>query len=415
MDKWYADWAAAVKCIGLTKRALPAEANAVLTNLDELFKKLDEAQGLTERVDGIKRDAEQFTLHVQRMVQLLAPDSSEMPVELAAAELAARFSKAKADAAREAELQKQVAENEKTRQEAQVSIQLMTQQLDELCAQASCVSADELESAEDRSSQLQALRRDVDALEEQLLDLAAGSALEQFLEEAKAADPDALPAEITEVSRQVEALQAKRSELDQTVGSERKELERMDGSAKAAEAAEKAESALASIRTKAERYVRLRLAATILRREIERYRQQNQGPLLGRASELFSQLTLQSFSGLSTDFGERDEPVLFGVRPSGERVDVDGMSDGTLDQLYLSLRLASLEKYLQDNEPMPFVVDDILIRFDDERAEATLRVLAALTSKTQVLFFTHHSRLVEIAKKVGGDELVKVHRLEPSH
>ena len=76
------------------------------------------------------------------------------------------------------------------------------------------------------------------------------------------------------------------------------------------------------------------------------------------------------------------------------------MSDGTLDQLYLSLRLATLEKYLETNEPMPFIVDDILIRFDDDRARATLEVLADLSEKTQVLFFTHHARLVELSSKV---------------
>ena len=46
---------------------------------------------------------------------------------------------------------------------------------------------------------------------------------------------------------------------------------------------------------------------------------------------------------------------------------VDGMSDGTRDQLYLSLRLATLEQHLSKGEPMPFVVDDILIGFDDNR------------------------------------------------
>jgi len=82
----------------------------------------------------------------------------------------------------------------------------------------------------------------------------------------------------------------------------------------------------------------------------------------------------------------------------GEEVRVEGMSDGTTDQLYLALRLASLETYLKNNEPMPFIVDDILIRFDDKRATAALQVLAELSTKTQVIFFTHHQHLVELAE-----------------
>jgi uncharacterized protein YhaN len=47
---------------------------------------------------------------------------------------------------------------------------------------------------------------------------------------------------------------------------------------------------------------------------------------------------------------------------------------------------------------MPFVVDDILIKFDDGRARAALELLAELSRRTQVIFFTHHRHLVEIAE-----------------
>ena len=103
-----------------------------------------------------------------------------------------------------------------------------------------------------------------------------------------------------------------------------------------------------------------------------------------------------------TDFNDSDEPILVGIRPEGERVNVEGMSSGTRDQLYLALRLASLEKYMQSSEPMPFIVDDILVDFDDARSQAALSSLADLAKKTQVILFTHHSRVVEQSKKVNG-------------
>ena len=44
------------------------------------------------------------------------------------------------------------------------------------------------------------------------------------------------------------------------------------------------------------------------------------------------------------------------------------------------------------NEPLPFIVDDIVIQFDDARAAASLNVLAEVSKKTQVIFFTHAPR-----------------------
>ena len=42
-----------------------------------------------------------------------------------------------------------------------------------------------------------------------------------------------------------------------------------------------------------------------------------------------------------------------------------GMSDGTQDQLYLALRLASLEHFMAGGTAMPLLVDDALVNFDD--------------------------------------------------
>jgi len=185
----------------------------------------------------------------------------------------------------------------------------------------------------------------------------------------------------------------------------------MDGRDHAALLADQAHAVLTSIRSDAERYVHVKLAGKILRDQIECYRRKNQGPLIKRASEHFSTLTLESFAELMTDFNERDEPVLAGIRADGERVDVAGMSSGTRDQLYLALRLASLEKHMETVEPMPFIVDDVLVDFDDNRSEAALGTLAELAEKTQVILFTHHSQVIEQAKGLRGSVRVQVHAL----
>ncbi len=134
--------------------------------------------------------------------------------------------------------------------------------------------------------------------------------------------------------------------------------------------------------------------------------------MLERAGMLFAELTGGSFEGLRTDLNEKDELVLLGIR-SGTRdhVGVEGMSDGTADQLYLALKLALLDHYLDSHPPLPFIVDDILVHFDDERASAALRALARLSQRTQVIFFTHHEHLVALAEAQVDPETLFTHRL----
>lgn len=94
-----------------------------------------------------------------------------------------------------------------------------------------------------------------------------------------------------------------------------------------------------------------------------------------------------------------DRPVLQGVREGGARVSLAGMSDGTRNKLCLGAPPGHAGGLLDERkvEPMPLVVDDILLHFDDNRAAAALTVLGEVSSRAQVLFFTHHSRLVELA------------------
>jgi uncharacterized protein YhaN len=171
------------------------------------------------------------------------------------------------------------------------------------------------------------------------------------------------------------------------------------------------EQALARIRRLAERYALLKLASKILQQEIERYREEHQDPVLKIASGYFNDLTMGSFAGLRTDVDDKGEPILVGVRPENLRLTVEKMSSGTRDQLFLALRLATLEWRLETSEPMPFIVDDILINFDDDRSKATLTVLADLSKKNQVILFTHHRQIVEEANRIKGKGTIQIHEL----
>lgn len=189
------------------------------------------------------------------------------------------------------------------------------------------------------------------------------------------------------------------------------QIQSLDGSSKAAEAAERAEQLLATIVPDAEQYLRLTISRLILEEQMERYRQDNQTPVLRRAGELFARLTRGSFVGLRDELDDKGKPVLLGIRSDKTELNVSGMSEGSRDQLFLALRLATIELQRDQQDPLPFVIDDILVGFDDERSKACLEVLADFAQTTQVLVFTHHSMVAQAAKELGEKKGVFVHEL----
>lgn len=397
---WRLEWLSAVEPLGLPADATPAQANEVVAQLQQLFDKLKDAAGFGERIDGIGREGRQFVDEVGSLVAALAPEWQSLSPEEAAHKLIARRQQALADRGRSETIQKErqrhAAQLERAKQSAGEARGLLAA----LCQEARAASPEELPDLERASADLRELERELHRLDEQLLALAGGAPLDEFLPELAALDADGVPGRLERLAGQIEQLESQRAESNRTIGAETAELARMDASGAAADAADRAQSLLAELNADVEQYARLRLAAAVLRESIERYRARNQGPVLARASALFAQLTVGSFAELRADYNDAGEAVLVGIRAAdGKPVAVECMSDGTADQLYLALRLASLETWLDDKEPIPFIVDDILIRFDNARSAATLSALAALSRRTQVLFFTHHEHLLDLAEQ----------------
>ncbi len=411
--QWRSRWTEAIDPLGLNADASPAQILAVLEDLKTLFVKLDEAQVLAKRISGIDRDADDFKAKVARLTSSHAPELSVLEAQQAAAELNARLTSARNIKARQQGFEKQRQQEKDQLDLARKRITKIKAQLAAMCQEADCQSFVDLQAAEELSIRRQNIENRLDQLESQLRKLSGGLTIDEFVGDALSVDPDGIDPALERLTEAIERLTVQKSELDKSIGREENELSKMDGSARAAELAEEAQGLIADLEADVQQYVRVRVAAEVLKKAIESYRDKNQGPILKRSSKLFARITCDSFSGLRVDSNNKGDAVLVGVRSNGkETVGVEGMSDGTADQLYLAIRLASLESYLEKNEAMPFIVDDILIHFDNERAAATLQILAKLARQTQIIFFTHHQHLVELAEAHADRDILFKHTLK---
>lgn len=173
------------------------------------------------------------------------------------------------------------------------------------------------------------------------------------------------------------------------------EVARKPGEA-AQESMTEAQFHLTAIKSYAEDYVRTKIAIHAVTRAITRYREENESTVLARARQLFLHFTGGAYGRLEL---HHEDQQLLCVRQDGFAASVDMLSDGTRDQLYLALRLAALEELALRSEPMPLILDDVLVNFDDERTALTLDALGDFAATSQVIMFTHHRRTWDIAKK----------------
>ncbi|MCG6910508.1 MAG: AAA family ATPase [Deltaproteobacteria bacterium] len=408
---WSREWVQAIAGLGLEPDTHPARATEVFEQLLAFFDKFDRSEELHRRIYGIDQVSEQFRLKVKTFAAGIGFKADDQEAASVAAQLNRELTRAREARAGLEKIQAQEKETTAEVENAGLTIRSVEEQLATLRKQASAKTDDALEAAWDRSRTMRDLNQRLETVERELTRNGDGLSIQDLENEAVALDADAVGDDLDRVSEELKVLQATRDRLRDQRQTVQTEMQAIDGSDTAAVASEEAEQHLAAMASGIEQYLRLQIAALILEQRIDAYRRKNQAPVLARAGELFARLTLGSFANLRDELTESGVPILLGVRPDDAEVAVDQMSDGTRDQLYLALRLATLEQYLRKGEPMPFVVDDILIGFDDNRTKVCLEIFAELSDITQVLVFTHHRRVVELAERLEAQAGIFIHAL----
>jgi exonuclease SbcC len=191
----------------------------------------------------------------------------------------------------------------------------------------------------------------------------------------------------------------------------RAHLAAIDGSDVAAETREAMERAASSVRTNMAPWIRSKIAHSLLAEALKRFRDRAQGPMLTAASKYFERMTRGRFVRLVSDDSGK-APALVALRGNGTRVHVDGMSEGTRDQLYLALRLAALDFRRKAGIDLPVILDDILITSDEDRSAAILEALSDAAHAHQVVVFTHHNHIADIAVQCLSAQVLRLVTLE---
>ncbi len=158
------------------------------------------------------------------------------------------------------------------------------------------------------------------------------------------------------------------------------------------------EELLARLNHGIKEWTTLKIATGLLDKTLRIYESEKQPKTLERASHIFGEITGNAYRKILLPLDSERVKV---ERTDGTRVEEDHLSRGTLEQVYLSLRLAHLEVYRRGDSAIPLMMDDVLVNFDTERARRTAKALTDFSteSEIQVLFFTCHPHVASLFSK----------------
>lgn len=126
------------------------------------------------------------------------------------------------------------------------------------------------------------------------------------------------------------------------------------------------------------------------------YEEERQPAVLKIASQYLQKITSDRYKQIIVPMAKKELVV---IDQKGERLDSSQLSQGTMEQLYLSMRFAMMEEYGQTAK-LPVILDDIFVNFDSIRLREALQGIAQLSQAHQIILFTCHEHVVKQAQEV---------------
>ncbi len=259
--------------------------------------------------------------------------------------------------------------------------------------------------ARERKEAFEDSRRILRELEEEF---GSVEALEGEVEEARRAVREELEPELEEALE--DRLEERLQELDERLSdlqAERGSLATVVGEEGGEETVDVLESSIREIQEERARARRERdrlwTLARVVRRADDRFRDAHQPELLRRAGRYLQRITEGRYRGLrmAAREGGHELRVLGEHLPDALPVE-EPLSTGIREQIYLALRLAVVEMVEGDGTPLPLVLDEILVNWDEPRRRRGLELLAELSASRQIFLLTCHPAIAAEVEALGG-------------
>jgi uncharacterized protein YhaN len=392
--------AEAEPALGAVKQSLKA--------LDELRATLNGCAELEDRIAKMERDQRLFAGEVAAVAAAL--DLKDVPDDV----------RRRADAieeriARACENARRHAEKADALKEARARLEAIAEELEVNARQASAMTAlfavgtlaevaVKLEDCKRRDELKAEMKREKAAI---IAANVAGS-LEAALVALEQADAAALAAELAELKARAPHDDQAHAEAHSAHREAARRLEAVGGDDAVARLEEKRRTILEAVNDGARRYLALRAGIAAADEALRLFRDRHRGAMMERASEAFRLISRGAYRALTTAPNGQSE-TLIALGADGGSKEAAQLSKGARFQLYLALRVAGYHELAKTLAPAPFVADDIMETFDHFRAEEALRLFAGMGRVGQVIYFTHHQHLAEIAKAVCPE--ARVHEL----
>ena len=226
-----------------------------------------------------------------------------------------------------------------------------------------------------------------------------GEPLESLKTDLAGTNLQSITDEIISLEEEQAGVDAQHGDLSAQSGSIQTELDSLVGEEESSRMRMERNILLEQLKEYARDWSRLTLAQNLLHEARGKFERERQPEVVRYAQKVFAAITKGRYPQVYSPLGEQTITV----------TDVDGrskqpseLSRGTREQLFLALRFGLIRELGQRTEPLPVIVDEILVNFDPDRALRAAVAFTELSDSNQILVFTCHPTVVELFREASS-------------
>lgn len=258
----------------------------------------------------------------------------------------------------------------------------------------------------------QELKRKVDTALDRLQRLSGpGEPLESLKTDLGSTDHKTIALEIDRLNEELKKVGSQRDELSDKRAAAESKLPGLIGEKESSRLRMDRNVLLEQVRECAREWTKLTLAKNLLGEARGKFELERQPGVVRHAEEFFTRITEGRYGKVFAPLGQQTITVTDASDSSNKQP--SELSRGTREQLFLSLRFGLIRELGKRTEPLPVVVDEVLVNFDPERAFGAAQAFVELSRTNQVLVFTCHPTVVDLFRRAAAEKGTEAPRVIP--
>jgi uncharacterized protein YhaN len=383
---------------GLPAGVRPSTCLELLSRVESAREKLKGIRGLETRVRDVNAALEEFERTANSLFKACGrPKRTRRDFPRVVDELIDSFEKAERDAEDAKRLAEEIGRIGGKERARETSLGNTEKDIDSLLSAASVKDEEAFRKKSEAYRVREELLSVISERKKSLERIAGrGQALQSFMAELDQTTPEELELKTAQLGDNIET-------LDRDLREKLEQRGRDDARARGLESGEELASTQLQINalretlaTRARDWSVRTVALAFLKEATSRYERERQPAVIREAQHYFSRITEGRYPRIISVPGEKR--IVVEEQDRGQK-QLTELSRGTAEQLYLSLRFGYVQEFARHAEPLPVILDDVIVNFDARRARQACHAIRRLADSHQVLLFTCHPETVDLLRR----------------